>query len=133
LGRKSCVSLGYTGGNLKCQSSCVFDTSACTGPEPSVCGNGILEGSEVCDTNNLNGQTCGSLGYDAGYLSCYNCKFNINYCTKIQDNICGNKVLDKGEQCEVGTLNGYTCSKLGFTSGTLGCNSSCQFNLSGCK
>lgn len=133
LNRTSCTSLGYTGGYLKCGSQCVFDTSSCTGTGPVVCGNGSIEGDEKCDSNNLNGQTCGSLGYDGGFLSCWNCNFNVTQCTRIQDNVCGNKVLEKGEQCEVGTLNGYTCSKLGFTSGTLGCSNTCQFSLSGCK
>ena len=131
--RKTCASLGYTGGTLKCKSTCGFDTSGCTGSEPSVCGNGSLEGSEQCETGTLNGQTCGSLGFDGGTLGCSSCKFNTNACLKITKNVCGNSILESGEQCEAGTLNGYTCSKLGFTSGTLGCTSSCQFSLSGCK
>ena len=133
LNSKSCVSLGYTGGTLKCKSTCGYDVSGCTGPESIVCGNKSIEGAEECETGTLNGQTCGSLGFDGGSLGCYNCKFNTSACINIQSNVCGNKVLEKGEQCEVGTLNGYTCSKLGFTSGNLGCTSSCQFNLSACN
>ncbi|MBL8014487.1 MAG: hypothetical protein JNN05_11630 [Candidatus Omnitrophica bacterium] len=133
LNRKTCQSLGYTGGTLRCSSTCGLDTSLCTGPEPSVCGNGKIEGSEECEKGTLNGQTCGTLGFDGGALGCSNCKFSTGSCTNIQANVCGNKILEKGEQCEVGTLNGYSCSKLGFSSGTLGCTSSCQFNLAGCK
>ena len=133
LNRNSCVSLGYTGGTLKCKSTCGFDVSGCTGPESAVCGNGTLEAGENCENNTLNSQTCGSLGFDGGTLGCSNCKFNTNACTNIQPNVCGNKVLEKGEQCEVGTLNGYSCESLGFSGGTLGCSRTCQFNLSACK
>ena len=133
LGGKSCTSLGYTGGTLKCKSTCGYDVSGCTGPEPSVCGNGSIEPGEECESGTLNGQTCGSLGFVGGSLGCYNCQFNTSACTNIVPNVCGNKVLEKGEQCEVGTLNGYSCSTLGFSGGSLGCTSTCQFNLSACK
>ena len=36
LGGSSCVSLGYSGGNLSCNGSCRFDTAACT--EDDGCG-----------------------------------------------------------------------------------------------
>ena len=46
-----------------------------------LCGNGIINPGEVCDSANLNGQTCGTRGYTGGTLACYsNCTFNITGC-----------------------------------------------------
>jgi hypothetical protein len=47
----------------------------------SVCGNNIREGSEQCDGSDLGGQTCTSLGYSGGTLSCNpDCTFNTSGC-----------------------------------------------------
>ncbi|MEK6835374.1 MAG: hypothetical protein AABX61_03870, partial [Nanoarchaeota archaeon] len=48
----------------------------------SFCGNGIIEGTEQCDTLNLNGQICPSMGFSGGgTLSCdSDCTFNTNQC-----------------------------------------------------
>ena len=34
------------------------------------CGNGVIDFDEPCDQNNLNGQTCVTLGYSFGTLAC---------------------------------------------------------------
>jgi hypothetical protein len=47
----------------------------------AICGNNIKEEGEQCDGNDLGGQTCTSLGYSGGTLSCYsNCTFNTSNC-----------------------------------------------------
>ncbi|MBP6343830.1 MAG: hypothetical protein KA403_07850, partial [Candidatus Omnitrophica bacterium] len=61
------------------------------------------------------------------------CQFNTGGCKNLEANVCGNRVLETGEKCEVGTLNGRNCASLGFSGGTLGCTNSCQYNLSGCN
>jgi len=46
-----------------------------------VCGDGVVEGAEVCDLTNLSGETCVTQGYDSGTLSCTaNCTFNTDAC-----------------------------------------------------
>lgn len=46
---------------------------------------------------------------------------------------CGNGIIEAGEECDVGTLNGKTCITEGYTGGTLSCNpTTCQFDTSGC-
>lgn len=46
---------------------------------------------------------------------------------------CGNGTVEAGEQCDGSNLNGQTCQSLGYSGGTLACNSgSCTFNTSGC-
>ena len=49
LDGQSCAGLGFDAGELACQGTCEFDTSAC-----SACGNGMLEAGETCDDGNKN-------------------------------------------------------------------------------
>jgi len=71
LGGQTCVGLGYTGGTLGCLSDCSdFDETACDGATGPVCGDGLAEGSEVCDGSDLRGKTCITQGWDGGILRC---------------------------------------------------------------
>lgn len=45
---------------------------------------------------------------------------------------CGNGVIDAGEQCDQGDLNGQTCITQGFGAGTLACGSGCLLDTIGC-
>jgi len=48
---------------------------------PSVCGNNVFDAGEQCEGSNLGGQTCVSLGYSSGDLSCSaSCIFNTAQC-----------------------------------------------------
>ncbi len=59
------------------------DTTVNVTAKISVCGNGVKEGSEHCDSNNdLGGKTCANLGFDGGTLACSSsCEFNTVDCT----------------------------------------------------
>ncbi len=46
--------------------------------------------------------------------------------------ICGNGLIEPGEQCEGNKLNGKTCGNFCWDRGLLGCNSNCLFDFSGC-
>ncbi|MCK4454215.1 hypothetical protein KAU51_02615 [Candidatus Parcubacteria bacterium] len=46
---------------------------------------------------------------------------------------CGNGIIEFSEQCDGADLGGQTCAGLGYTSGTLTCNSDCTFNTSNCS
>lgn len=53
-----------------------------TAIKPGICGNNIKEINEECDGPDMGGQTCVSLGYSGGVLSCNsNCTFNTSQCT----------------------------------------------------
>jgi hypothetical protein len=69
LADEDCISRGYLEGTLACGNDCLsFDESGCSGHP--VCGDGVIEGNEVCDGTNLAGQTCVSRGYLEGDLAC---------------------------------------------------------------
>ncbi len=111
LGGATCVSLGYTGGTLACSPDCTLDTSRCIPRPGSeicdnqidddsdgltdcsdpdclqipgacpICGNGIAESAEECDGTDLAGQTCESLGFQGGRLTCNpDCTLNASGC-----------------------------------------------------
>ncbi|MBI3027625.1 S8 family serine peptidase, partial [Candidatus Woesearchaeota archaeon] len=61
-----------------------------------------------------------------------NAMITIQSHTQSQSNVCGNGIIDAGEQCD-GTAFGQidSCTDLGFAGGTLRCNN-CRFNTSQC-
>jgi cysteine-rich repeat protein len=78
------------------------------------CGDGhVWRGHEVCD--------------DGNEISGDGCRADC-----LQDErLCSNGLIDDGEQCDGGNLNNATCVSLGFTSGSLACQS-CRFDTGGC-
>jgi hypothetical protein len=80
----TCYELCTCRGNSSdvCLGQCTGDGGA--GGGRPYCGNGILEGNEVCDGTNLAGNTCGSVTFGArpyGFLSCTFCNFDMTNCT----------------------------------------------------
>ncbi len=47
--------------------------------------------------------------------------------------ICGNNVLDSGEECDGSDLGGQTCQSRGYVGGILVCGIGCVFDVSGCS
>jgi len=45
---------------------------------------------------------------------------------------CGDNIIEAPEQCDGTDLGGETCISQGFTSGTLNCDASCNFDTSQC-
>jgi hypothetical protein len=99
--------------------------------EIAVCGNNVIEGSEVCDLAQVNGETCQSLGYQGGQLGCLlTCTdYNLLGCF-----ICGNEVVDIAEDCEGGVVpEDVTCESLGYQAGDVVCGADCLYDLSECS
>ena len=46
--------------------------------------------------------------------------------------ICGDGIVDAGEQCDGTNLAGSTCEAQGFDGGTLACGDNCTFNTDDC-
>jgi|GEM_PF-1758553 len=142
----TCTSLGFVnGGTLNCNASCSFDTSMCMG---ATCGDSVISTPEKCDCGamgspctapELANKACTDLAsplgsnYTGGTLSCFspsNCDYDKSDCW-----YCGNNDQEGSEVCDGTDLPITQCSGLGtgYSSGTLSCNASCQYNTSGCS
>lgn len=114
--------------------------AACGGGATQTCGNQQIEGTEVCDGTNLNGEGCGDqAGYDCGTLACESdcTAFDVTNC--VATPACGNNVQDTvgdcDEVCDGTDLAGQSCqSQVKATGcGTLACAGTCDaFDTSGC-
>ena len=74
----------FTSGTLSCTSTCIFNTSACVGPNTGgSCGDTIIQVGEECDGINW-GSITGCTNFDSfsgGILACgSDCHFNTNNC-----------------------------------------------------
>jgi hypothetical protein len=72
-----------SGGTLRCHNANrQLDYSACTFVSDFTCGDHTANAPEQCDTTNLTGATCQTLGYTGGTLACAtNCTFDTSGCT----------------------------------------------------
>jgi hypothetical protein len=86
--KRSFVVLFAVAITLIMSASCGDDeTTSDAGPDASaksVCGNGKVEGDELCDGKDLNNETCSTIGdgiYTQGKLSCSTkCTFDVTMC-----------------------------------------------------
>lgn len=124
-------------GDLSCPGLCI-DSGGC---DPSSqqcgscsappCGNGRIEPAEECDGENLDGQTCQSLGRGPGELRCSEaCQLDASACGPLA--FCGNGRLDPGEDCDGTDLAGATCELFNRGGGALACTPECVFSVVGC-
>lgn len=133
VGGTTCVNVpggSFTGGVLQCYArgvpaACTFDVRNCTGSS-AVCGNGLIEGSEVCDDRNgASGDGCSSsCQIENGWL----CTGQPSVCTR-----CGNNIIDQGEECDRNNFGTLTCEDFGRSGGNLACTPSCEVDTSQCS
>jgi hypothetical protein len=50
-----------------------------------------------------------------------------------QSPVCGNSIIESGEECDSSDFGGASCVTRGYDSGTLRCGSSCTFDTSECE
>jgi hypothetical protein len=62
----TCSDEGFSGGTIACADDCTLDVSSCTGG----CGNGVTDGSDVCDGLDVGTRTCADEGFHSGLLAC---------------------------------------------------------------
>lgn len=96
----------------------------------AVCGNGVLENGELCDLDQFGDTTCGSLGFDAGQLTCSaTCEPVTAACV---DWVCGDSRVDPNEACD-GTWGNISCGAAGYVFGAASCAADCTLDASGCS
>lgn len=80
LNGATCESEGRPGGTLRCQDGCLaYNLDWCD--EEEVCGDGILNGAEDCDGDDLNGASCENYAYSGGTLACDgSCLYDFSGC-----------------------------------------------------
>ena len=86
----SCVSFMYASGTLACSGGCAFNFASCV-PMAATCGDGVVAGSEQCDSG----------GSTAGCMSCvvqmgYYCSGSPSTCMTV----CGDSVMAGTEACD---------------------------------
>jgi hypothetical protein len=116
--------LSCDGSLTSCQSdlsSTNSDLASCEGDLAS-CNTG----SSACQ-NDLS-STNADLGACESDLSAANAEL-----AQCQTQVCGNGVLDSGEECDVGNLAGQSCATRGFSAGTLLCAPGCTFDTAHCS
>lgn len=98
---------------------------------PADCGDGIAEGNEECDGDDLLDWDCAQFGFVAGELSCNDiCQLEFDACENYQ---CGDGEIERKEVCDGENLDAQTCQTLGFDNGELGCAADCfAFDTGGC-
>lgn len=141
----TCASFDDATGTLTCTANCLLDKSGCVPPvscgdecvtEPK-CGDGKAEGTEVCDGDDLKGQTCEDEGFDQGTLGCSSgCTLDTTDCEMAPpdppDPYCGDDEADADEECDGDDLKQKDCQSEGYESGSLSCSGSCVLVTTAC-
>jgi formylglycine-generating enzyme required for sulfatase activity len=86
LAETTCMDLNLGLGELGCKSSCRWETSGCE--LHALCGDGtVAVPVEVCEADDLLGESCRSRGFYAGELACgADCReFDTSRCTRTID------------------------------------------------
>jgi len=104
-------STNHSENNLNNASTNNTNNASTNNNQGPVCGDGIVEGNEECEGVAI--ETCADFGFDGGTTACTSCKVDTSACTRVT---CGDGVLDDGEACDDGELNGT----YGY------CNSNCS-------
>lgn len=85
---------------------------------------------EQCDGDNLSGESCDTLGYYSGSLSCNSyCNFDTSLC----EGRCNDGIIQEEEVCDGTNLGTLTCEGLGYYGGTVACTHDCQPETSDCE
>jgi len=114
-----------SGGTTAAESSTTAMDGSTTLPVEE-CGNGVIEGEEVCDGTALDGEDCTTQGFDGGQLLCADdCSGYISAgCSNFA---CGNGIAEGPmEVCDYMDFAGSTCQSEGFDNGFLACSLDCM-------
>jgi uncharacterized protein (TIGR02145 family) len=125
----TCLDFGFYEGELGCANDCTLEPSGCHG----FCGDGAINGPEVCDGTDLGGLGCVDLGHHAGGSPAC-----TPGCGAVSDGgctggHCGDGVRNGPEACDGSDLGGETCAGLGYhDGGALACAADCTLDVAAC-
>ncbi len=93
----------------ECVALAVANCPECAG----ICGNGVVDAvAEECDTFDLLGQSCGSLGYDYGALHCADdCTLDLSACGDYEGDCCSDNGADSPGCADLG-CDAVVCAAL---------------------
>lgn len=118
--------------------SCDDDTSSSNNNNNNnvtpECGNGIAEGDEDCDGDDLRDYSCADVvEHSDGTLGCSgSCTFVTAACVLPEE--CGDGFIAGDEECDGNDLDGLTCQDMGdFSGGSLVCNDDCTISTTNCE
>ena len=95
------------------------------------CGDGVRNGAETCEGDDLGGATCLDLGFtNPDGLRCTDdCRLDRTACT----GGCGDGIRDDNELCDGADLSGADCTTAGFYDAAgLACSPFCTYDVSAC-
>jgi alpha-tubulin suppressor-like RCC1 family protein len=125
----TCASVGLGGGMVsQCSNTCKYDLSDCTGE----CGDGTIQDvlNEECEFTDLNGESCETLGYYGGTLSCNSdiCSYDLQDCES--NGYCGDGIVQSqgDEVCDGTILVSLKCTLRGYLGGNNTCSDKCALN-----
>lgn len=99
-------------------------------PNGGICGNADAEEGEDCDLSDMRDETCQSLGFGEGTLTCHPlCRWDAREC-----GFCGDGYRNPDfEDCDGDAFPpDFSCTEFGFMRGELSCDSKCEIDLSTC-
>lgn len=62
----------------------------------------------------------------------YGQSFSANINATVKISVCGNDIIEGGEDCEAGNINGRSCVTQGYGGGDLSCDIACTFDVTAC-
>lgn len=106
----ACAGTSRPDGDARCDpTTCTIinDSEQC-----AACGDGIVDGDEECDGDNLAGKRCPS---GDGAVQCVDCKHDFSLCDG-----CGDRIVDpeQGEECDKANVGGLLIPRACAGSGT---------------
>lgn len=125
---------------LRCNpATCTFNPQSCRGQPERTCGDGRAEQFEQCDGDDLRGLECANVRgrqpylFRGGVLRCTDaCLLDTSGCIGTSGEICGNGVVDPGEECD-GDARGKSCADINRRFGQARCSADCKLDYSQCR
>jgi hypothetical protein len=121
-----------------CMQTNLVECCGCSGAACSTCGRQVIDCSQNDSIVSVSGPilSTNSNGCVTAVSETGLCASGLGTGSETSCScgpICGNGVIESGEQCDGSNLGGLTCQSFGFQKGTLACDSSsCQFDTSSC-